>query len=172
MSPRQEAEQAYAMAYEEIGKANKELAKGKAKNAEKRFRKALEQAERATQFDQDYYEAWNLVGFAARNLTDYEKSVKAYQKSLELKFDYAAAREYLGETYLAMGNIEEARGQLGMLERLKATEEHAKLSAAIDKWVAAHPEAANRQEANASTATTTTAQPATTPAPADSARTP
>ncbi len=140
-TPRQEAELSYAGAYEEIGKAKQDLAKGKTKNAEKKFRKALDRAERATQFDEKYFEAWNLVGYAARNLNDYKRSLAAYEKCLEIKFDYAPAREYLGETHLAMGNLVGAREQLAQLERLRATEEHAALKTAIDTWVAAHPDA-------------------------------
>ena len=49
-------------------------------------------------------------------------------------------REYLGETHLAMGNLKGAQEQLGLLERLKATEEHAQLKTAIDTWLAAHPQ--------------------------------
>jgi tetratricopeptide (TPR) repeat protein len=157
-SPREEAELSYASAYEEIGKAKKDLEKGKTKSAEKRFRKALDHAERATQLDDTYFEAWNLVGYAARNLADYERSLAAYDRCLKLKFDYAPAREYLGETHLAMGNLKGAREQLGQLERLRATEEHANLKAAIDAWVVKHPEA---KEAEAEVPPPTAASPDT-----------
>ena len=100
VSPREQAEGFYSQAYEEIARAKTDLADGKDKNAEKRFKRALEWGEKATALDEKYYEAWNLVGFAARKLGDYEKAFAAYDKCLEIKADYAPAREYLGEAWL------------------------------------------------------------------------
>src|SRR5262245_1290242 len=54
---RQEAEESYALAYEEVGKARKDLEDGKAKNAEKKFRRALERCEKAVALDERYHEA-------------------------------------------------------------------------------------------------------------------
>src|SRR3989442_1315316 len=97
-TPRQEAEESYALAYEDVGKAKKDLEGGKAKNAEKKFRRALERCEKAVLFDERYHEAWNLLGFTARKLGDYDKAFKAYDRCLSIKPDYAPASEYLGET--------------------------------------------------------------------------
>src|SRR5207249_173721 len=66
----------------------------------------------------------------------------AYLKCLGIKFDYAPAREYLGEAYLEMGKVAQAREQLAVLERLKASDSVTELKASIDAYVAAHPEAA------------------------------
>jgi tetratricopeptide (TPR) repeat protein len=141
-TPRQEAEQSYALAYEEIGKAKKDLEDGKAKNAQKKFRRALERCEKAVQFDERYHEAWNLLGFTARKLGDYDKAFKAYDRCLEIKPDYAPAREYLGEAWLEKGDAKQARLQLVWLERLGATEELKTLRGHYDAWAAAHPDSA------------------------------
>lgn len=137
---RQEAEQSYALAYEEVGKAKKDLEDGKAKNAEKKFRRALEQCEKAVALDDRYHEAWNLLGYTSRKLGDYDKAFKAYDRCLTIKPDYAPAREYLGEAWLEKGDAAKARAQLLWLERLEAKEEAKVLRAALDAWAAAHPD--------------------------------
>lgn len=139
--PRHEAEQSYALAYEEVAKAKKDLESGKTKNAEKKFRRAMERAERSTALDAKYHEAWNLVGYCARKLGDYPKAFAAYEKCLDVKPDYAPAREYLGEAYLERGEPKKAREQLLLLERLgEAEEEASRLFAAIQAYEKAHPE--------------------------------
>jgi len=139
---RQQAEQDYADAYESVGKAKKDLEDGKAKNAEKKFRHAMEQCEKAVLIDERYHEAWNLLGFTSRKLGDYDKAFKAYDRCLSIKPDYAQAREYLGEAWLEKGDAKQAKVQLIWLERLGATEELKVLKGQYDAFVAAHPDAA------------------------------
>ena len=139
---RQQAERYYGDAYDEIAKAKKDLGDSKDKNAEKHFRKALDRARNAVELDSTYHEAWNLVGYASRKLKNYDQAIAAYLKCLGIKFDYAPAREYLGEAYIETGKVAQAREQLAVLERLKASDSVTELKASIDAYVAAHPEAA------------------------------
>lgn len=157
VSPRQEAEQSYALAYEEVARAKKDIEDGKAKNAEKKFRRALERCEKAVAFDERYHEAWNLLGYTARKTGDYDKAFRAYERALAIKPDYAPAREYLGEAWLEKGDAKKARDQMVWLERLGAAVELKTLKASYDAYVTAHPEAA--------------APPATAPMRGDSAST-
>ena len=149
LTPRQEAEQSYALAYEEVGKAKKDVEEGKAKNAEKKLRRALERCEKAVSFDERYHEAWNLLGYTARQLGDYDKAFKAYDRCLTIKPDYAPAREYLGEAWLEKGDVVKARAQLLWLERLEAAEEAKTLRSALEKWAAAHPDSTSAPAAPA-----------------------
>ena len=61
-------------------------------------------------------DAWNLTGFAARNLGDYSRSETAYDKALTINPKHIGALEYKGELYLTLGNLE---GAQTMLARLK-----------------------------------------------------
>ncbi|NOT34847.1 MAG: tetratricopeptide repeat protein [Candidatus Eisenbacteria bacterium] len=151
-TPREEAERLYAQAYEEIARAKQDAADGKAKNSEKRYKRALEWGESAVSRDAAYHEAWNLVGFAARKLSDFDKSVAAYEKCLTLKPDYAPAREYLGEAWLEKGDAKKAREQLVLLERYKADGEAKTLRTAIEAYEKAQgvTEAATSTEAGSS----------------------
>jgi len=140
VTPRQQAEQLYGGAYDDIAKANLDLANGKGKNAQKKYKRALDRASEAVALDTTYFEAWNLVGFAARKLADYPRSLAAYGTCLKLQPGYAAAREYLGEAYVELGRIREAREQLAWLERLNAADQAKTLSARITEWQSAHPD--------------------------------
>jgi tetratricopeptide (TPR) repeat protein len=148
---RAEAEALYAAGYEEVAKAKKEIADGKTKNVEKRFRKALERGEAAVKLAPDYHEAWNLVGYSARKLKNFDRSIAAYEKCLAVKPDYAPAREYLGETYVETGDVTKARVQMVWLEKMGETAMVASLRGQIEAWEKEHP-----------------AAPAPAPAPADS----
>jgi tetratricopeptide (TPR) repeat protein len=138
--PRLEAERSYADGYDQVTKAKKDLEAGKGKNAEKKFKKALERVEHATELDPNYHEAWNMVGYCSRKLGDYPKAFSAYQKALSIKPDYAPAHEYLGEAYLEQNDPGKAREQLAMLEQLNASEETTALRTAIDAYDKAHPD--------------------------------
>jgi cytochrome c-type biogenesis protein CcmH/NrfG len=76
-------------------------------------------------------EAWNGLGHALRMQKNYPESVQSYQEALRLRPDYPQALEYLGEAYVQMGKLDEARA---LLRRLRALDpsEAALLAAAID----------------------------------------
>jgi tetratricopeptide (TPR) repeat protein len=138
--PRVEAERLYADAYDEIAKAKKDLTDGKTKNADKKFSRALDRGQRAVELDPKYAEAWNLVGYAARKLRQYDRALAAYGKCLALKPDYTPAREYLGEAYVELGDIVKAREQLAWLEKFVPGSADARdLGKAIAGYEAAHP---------------------------------
>ena len=147
-SSRQQAERAYAEAYEQITKAKADVEAGKDKNAQKKFKKALESAQEAVHLDAKYYEAWNAVGYASRKLGKYDDALKAYGTCLDIKPDYAPAREYLGEAYIELGQIDKARDQLVMLDHQSAAEESKLLKAKLDVWQAAHPDSSSTKAAS------------------------
>lgn len=139
MTPREEAERLYADGRDEIAKAKKDLEAGKTKNAEKKFKKALDRGERAVAMDPKYHEAWNLVAYSARHLKNYDHALEAYSKCLALKPDYTLAREYLGEAYLEMGKLDQARGQLAWLQGNAPASQDAKdLAKAVGDYEKAH----------------------------------
>jgi tetratricopeptide (TPR) repeat protein len=140
-SQRQEAERWYGDAYNDVQKGKESEQKNKASDAEKHFKRALDRGRHAVDLDSTYHEAWNLVGFTSRKLKDYDGSIAAYQRCLRIKPDFAPAREYLGEAYLEMGQLDNAKKQLAMLDPLEAPEEARTLSTAIQAYQTAHPSA-------------------------------
>jgi Flp pilus assembly protein TadD len=63
-------------------------------------------------------DVYNLLGFTLRKTGDFETSLTYYNKALELKPDFKAAREYLGELYVQTGHMDKAGEQLASLRRL------------------------------------------------------
>src|SRR5260370_35930066 len=65
-----------------------------------------------------YPEAWNGLGHALRNQGKYPESLKAYDEALRLRPDYPDALEYLGEAYVKLGRLDDARRLLDRLRPL------------------------------------------------------
>lgn len=63
-------------------------------------------------------DAFNYLGFAQRNLGDYDAAFAAYGRALEIDPDHRGAHEYVGEAYLKVGNLAMAEEHLARLDRL------------------------------------------------------
>jgi Flp pilus assembly protein TadD len=68
--------------------------------------------------DTQQADVYNLLGFTLRKTGDFKTSLTYYTKALELQPDHKAAREYLGELYVETGEMEKAKQQLAILEKL------------------------------------------------------
>jgi tetratricopeptide (TPR) repeat protein len=77
--------------------------------AHKYYQKAAEQFVDAVSADPKMYQAWNYLGFAKRHLGDFDDSLSAYAKALELNPNYPDAIEYRGEAYLGLNKIDAAK---------------------------------------------------------------
>lgn len=82
-------------------------------------------------------DVYNLLGFTLRKTGDFQTSLTYYNKALELRPDFKAAREYLGELYVETGDMDKAREQLASLQKLcpNGCEELADLQGAINTKV-------------------------------------
>ncbi len=65
--------------------------------------------------------ALNAMGFATRKLGNVDGALPYYARALALEPNYVQAREYLGEAFLAKGDLASARDQLGEIERRAGT---------------------------------------------------
>jgi tetratricopeptide (TPR) repeat protein len=77
--------------------------------AHQAYSKALEQFIDAVAKQPTMYQAWNYVGFANRHLGNYDDSLSAYAKALELNPNYPDAIEYRGEAYLGLNRLDDAK---------------------------------------------------------------
>jgi Flp pilus assembly protein TadD len=66
----------------------------------------------------DNADVQNLLGFAWRNTGKYEVAFKHYRRALELDPRHKGAHEYIGETYLKVGDLAGAEKHLAALRRL------------------------------------------------------
>jgi tetratricopeptide (TPR) repeat protein len=80
-----------------------------AEKARKYYQKAAEQFVDAVSADPKMYQAWNYLGFAKRHLGDFDDSLSAYAKALEINPNYPDAIEYRGEAYLGLNKLDAAK---------------------------------------------------------------
>lgn len=88
--------------------------------AKKEFQKATEDFESAIALNPRMPEAYNNLGYSYRKLGNLDKSLAAYAMAIELDTYFAQAREYRGETYLAMGDLPKAQDELNFLKQMKS----------------------------------------------------
>jgi tetratricopeptide (TPR) repeat protein len=148
MSAHDQAAQWYAKAYDVVNKGKEDLANGKDKNAKKKFKDGYSRGEQIVEADSTYHEAWNLMGYTARQLGWLDKSLDAYQHCLRIKPDYAPAHEYLGETYIEMKQLDKAKDELAKLESLGATDDANTLRTAIAAYEKQNPASASASGSN------------------------
>jgi tetratricopeptide (TPR) repeat protein len=75
----------------------------------------------------------NYIGYSTRKLGNVEKGIEYYHRALKLDPDYVRAREYLGEGYLQIGDLDKAKEQLKEIAKRCGTDclEFKKLTLAI-----------------------------------------
>lgn len=114
------------------GTAESKLGEGFALANEKDWGGAEAAFREAIRLHAAFPEAWNGLGHALRRQKKYEESVNSYQEALRLRPEYPQALEYLGETYVEMGELDEAKAILGRLRALDP-KEAGELAKAIDQ---------------------------------------
>lgn len=77
----------------------------------------------------------NYLGYSHRKQGRVLVGLGYYQEALRADPDYTLVREYLGEAYLQLGNVEAARGQLAEIEKRCGTAcaEYAELARQIEQ---------------------------------------
>ncbi|MBL8379236.1 MAG: tetratricopeptide repeat protein [Burkholderiales bacterium] len=77
----------------------------------------------------------NYLGYVKRHSGRWEEAIGHYRSALVLNPAHRGANEYLGEAYLARGNLALAQVQLGRLQSIcgRGCEEYAKLAQAIEE---------------------------------------
>jgi tetratricopeptide (TPR) repeat protein len=86
------------------------------------------------------YQAWNALGFANLRLGNFEDSLSAYTKAVEIKPHYPEGLAGRGEACLGLNMIDDAKAAYESLgDAHKQAEE---LMAAMHRWVDTHPQGA------------------------------
>lgn len=101
---------------------------------EKQYEKAVRAFRAATEDNPEMYQAFSSLGYALRKSGDYDGSLAAYNRALEISPGYAEAIEYRAEAYLGLGQLDavkDAYMQLFRDDRERADE----LMSAMKSWV-------------------------------------
>lgn len=113
----------------DAGKRQKLEAKAKDKHED-----SIKKFEKATEKNPALFQAWGSLGYAYRKVGNYNASLAAYGKALEIQPNYTPAIEYRAEAYLGLNQLDSVKSvymQLFTQDRPRADE----LAAAIDKWL-------------------------------------
>jgi tetratricopeptide (TPR) repeat protein len=97
----------------------------------------------------DHPQVLNYLGYAHRKLGKVQEAVPFYEKALSIAPDYTAAREYLGEAWLQLGEPIKAREELAEIEKHCGTEcdDYVSLRDAIEAYVSNSSAAGGRRDA-------------------------
>jgi tetratricopeptide (TPR) repeat protein len=68
--------------------------------------------------DQRNADAYNLLAYSIRKSGDPGKSIPIYEKALAIDPKHKGAHEYIGEAYLALGDLDKAKQHLAILDKL------------------------------------------------------
>ena len=109
-----------------------DLTSVRAKIKAKDFKGALAELTPMLQTHQ-HADVYNLMGFSLRKTGDYKQAYTFYRKALDFDPAHKGALEYLGELYVETGQLDKARENVALLQKLcpSGCEELADLEKAI-----------------------------------------
>jgi len=113
----------------DAGKRQKLEAKARDKHED-----SIKKFTKATEKNAAMFQAWGALGYAYRKVGNYNASLTAYGKAIEIQPNFTPAIEYRAEAYLGLNQLDQVKAvymQLFTMDRPRADE----LSAAIDKWL-------------------------------------
>ena len=65
-------------------------------------------------------DVYNLMGFSLRKTGDYKQAYTFYKKALDFDPQHKGALEYLGELYVETGQVEKAKENVALLQKICA----------------------------------------------------
>ena len=74
--------------------------------------------QRAEKRHPDHADLQNSLGYAYRNLKQYDLAFKHYKRAIELDPRHRGAHEYIGEAYLMTGDLASAEKHLAALRQI------------------------------------------------------
>lgn len=87
---------------------------------QERYEEAFASLERTQQAVGPHADVLNYMGFTSRKLGRLDATLAYYQEALQIDPNHLGATEYLGELYIQMGALDQARVQLARLDHLCA----------------------------------------------------
>lgn len=138
---------AFAEPYESdpgLAKRDDDYAAGLAHVEKKDFTAAVKAFEKACVRHPDHADLLNMLAFSYRKLGQFEPAFRHYKDALKIDPRHRGAHEYIGEAYLQVGDLANARKHLEALKQicLLPCDELGDLQKAIDAHVAKAPKPA------------------------------
>ena len=102
----------------DLAKRDADYGAGKRAADNKDWATAVRLYERAEKRNPDSADLQNSLGFAYRNLKQYELAFKHYRRAIEIDPRHRGAHEYIGEAYLITGDLASAEKHLAALRQI------------------------------------------------------
>ena len=120
----------------DLAKRDQDYAAGKAAAERKDWAAAIQLYQRAERRNPEQADLQNSLGFAYRNLKQYDLAFKHYKRAIEIDPRHRGAHEYIGEAYLMTGDLKSAEVHLVALRKicLLPCEELTDLERAVEKY--------------------------------------
>ena len=100
------------------GSNNSDFDRGQKSFSNGDWQEAITYFKKAVAADAKNAEAYNLMGYSYRRMGEADPAFEAYAKALDLDPRHRGANEYLGQTYLLVGDTAMAQAQLAILKDL------------------------------------------------------
>jgi tetratricopeptide (TPR) repeat protein len=99
----------------------------------KQYEQAIQKLQQVLAKEPKNVDALNYMAYSHRELGRNDAALGYYQQALAINPNHRGANEYLGELYLRLGKVKEARAQLAKLQKIcgRNCEEYQALRAAI-----------------------------------------
>ena len=95
-----------------------DYAAGKQALEKKNWPEAAKRFQQAAVRDPDNADLQNYLGYAHRNLKQFDLAFKYYKRAIELSPRHRGAHEYIGEAYLMVGDLANAEKHLAALREI------------------------------------------------------
>jgi len=120
----------------DLAKRDEDYAAGRKALQARDWAAAVARLSRAAARNPDHADLQNDLGFAYRNLKQYEPAFSHYKRALAIDPRHRSAHEYIGEAYLMVGDEKSAQAHLAALSEicLLGCEELKDLEEAFEKY--------------------------------------
>ena len=102
----------------DLAKRDADYAAGRRASEAKDWAEAVRRYQRAQVRNPDHADLHNSLGYAYRNLAQYEPALQHYRRAIEIDPRHRGAHEYIGETYLLLGDLPSAQRHLAALRAI------------------------------------------------------
>jgi len=102
----------------DLAAADQDYAAGRQAIAAKQWEEAVARLRKAEVRHPDHADLQNDLGYAHRNLRQFDAAFRHYKRAIELEPRHRGAHEYIGEAYLMVGDVASAEKHLAALRAI------------------------------------------------------
>ena len=102
----------------DLAATDEDYAAGRKAIVAKQWKEAIARLRKAEVRHPDHADLQNYLGYAHRNLKQFDAAFRYYKRAIELDPRHRGAHEYIGEAYLMVGDVPNAEKHLAALRAI------------------------------------------------------